>query len=153
MDAWFGGDVIDRFSLFGPSHIAMIALYLILLGAIIFSHRKIAANDTLKHMFRWSLAGLLIISVTSYHIWMVVNDSWRLGHSLPLHICSLSGILAIFALITNNKKLIMITFFLGFIPAGLTVITPEVAHGFPHYRFWQFFFWFYFLYMNNWCVI
>ena len=139
MDFWFSGDVQSRFSLFSSSHMAMIVLYLVLLAAILLNYKKIAANQQLKNRIRWSFAGILIISVVSYHTWMIVNDTWRLGHSLPLHITSLSGILAIFSLITLNKKLIKMTFFIGFVSTGLAVITPDLAHDFPHYRYWQFF--------------
>jgi hypothetical integral membrane protein (TIGR02206 family) len=70
---------------------------------------------------------------------MVVNDMWHPSHSLPLQICSIAVILAIIALVTLNKNVIIITFFVGFIPAGLTIITPELTFDFPHYRFWHFF--------------
>jgi len=139
VENWFGGFAHDRFTLFSTSHIVMIILYFIVLVTLLYSYKTFPAKPYLSSAFRWTLAGVLFISETTYQIWMIVNDNWRLAYSLPLHICSLAGILAIIALITRNKKLIIITFFLGFIPAGLTIITPELAFDYPHYRYWQFF--------------
>ncbi|MBR7552598.1 TIGR02206 family membrane protein [Allobacillus sp. GCM10007491] len=139
MDSFFSGDVPNRFSLFSASHITMIILYLIMIVTLVISYRKLAANQTLTNFLRWLFAGILFISVSSYHMWMASNDTWLLGHSLPLHITSLSGFLAIYALISFNKRLIRVTFFIGFLSTGLAVMTPDLAYDFPHYRYWQFF--------------
>src|SRR5690625_1249709 len=139
MENWFGGIVQERFILFSTSHIVMILLYFLVLTVLLFNHKKITANPHFSSMFRWLLAGFLLLSEATYQIWMAVNGMWRIEYSLPLHICSLSGILAVIALVSRNKNVIIITFFLGFIPAALTIITPELGFDYPHYRYWQFF--------------
>lgn len=139
MENWFGGTVDEGFTLFSTSHIFMIILYLVLLIALLYSYKKITAKPYLGSTFRWSLAGFLLFLEITYQTWMIVNDMWRPSHSLPLQICSLAFILAIIALVTLNKNVIIFTFFIGFIPAGLTIITPELNFDFPHYRFWHFF--------------
>jgi hypothetical integral membrane protein (TIGR02206 family) len=139
MENWFDGTAHDRFTFFGTSHIVMIILYFLVLIALLYSYKKILAEPFLLSAVRWSLAGFLLLLETTYQIWMAVNDMWHPSHSLPLQICSMAVILAIIALVTLNKNMIIITFFVGFIPAGLTIITPELTFDYPHYRFWHFF--------------
>jgi len=139
MEEWFGGSAHDGFTFFSTSHIVMIIFYFIILIALLYIYKKILARPFLLNTIRWSLAGFLLLLEITYQIWMVVNDMWHPSHSLPLQICSIAVILAIIALATLNKNMIIITFFVGFIPAGLTIITPELTFDFPHYRFWDFF--------------
>jgi len=139
MENWFGSIINDRFTLFSTSHTLMIILYFIVLMVLFFHYKKVTASSRFSNILRWTLAVFLLLSETTYQIWMAVNDIWRLEYSMPLHICSLAGMLAIIALTTRNKHIIIFTYFLGFLPAGLTIITPELAFDYPHYRYWQFF--------------
>lgn len=139
MERWFGGTAEDQFVFFSTSHIFMIILYVVALTALLYSFKKFAVKPYLLNIFRWSFAAFLILSEITYQVWMAVNDMWHPGHSLPLQICTLAGIMAIIGLITRNKSIMIFTFFIGFIPAGLTIITPELSFDYPHFRYWQFF--------------
>ncbi|MFA1821120.1 TIGR02206 family membrane protein [Virgibacillus oceani] len=139
MENWFGGTAHEGFTLFSTGHIFMIILYFVVLIALLYSYKKATANPSFRRTLRWSFAGFLLFLEITYQTWMVANDMWHPSHSLPLQICSLAFILAAIALVTLNKSMIVLTFFLGFIPAGLTIITPELNFDFPHYRYWHFF--------------
>ncbi|WP_316317396.1 TMEM164-related integral membrane acyltransferase, partial [Clavibacter michiganensis] len=81
----------------------------------------------------------LVSSELSYQTWGILNGSWNPREFLPFQLCSIAGILTMLALLTKNKKIIQVILFIGIVPSFLAVVTPELHHGFPHFRFWQFF--------------
>jgi hypothetical integral membrane protein (TIGR02206 family) len=67
---------------------------------------------------------------------------WTLAESLPLHLCGLAMIITSYILFKESKKVFVNTFFILMIGATMAVLTPAVENdlGFPHYRYFQFFF-------------
>ncbi|MBP1950965.1 YwaF family protein [Virgibacillus litoralis] len=127
------------FITFGTSHIIMLLIYFIGIVIFILFLKKILTDTSLYNIVRWSLFGLLILSEVSYQTWTAVNGIWSLREHTPLHLCGIAGITGAIALVTHNRKLIQVTFFIGLIPALLALITPELPYDVPHYRFWKFF--------------
>ena len=74
-----------------------------------------------------------------YHIWLVANQLWDASHALPLQLCSVSLILCILLLLTNNKVIFEIVYFIGIAGAIQAILTPELFYNFPHFRFFHFF--------------
>lgn len=136
---WFVGLDGKPFIAFGPSHIIMLAIYLLGLVLFFISLNKIRGNSTIYNILRWLLFGTLVMSELTYHIWAAVNSVWSLKEHIPLHLCGITGITGAIALFTHNEKLIRITFFFGLVPAFLAVVTPELPYDFPHFRYWKFF--------------
>ncbi|WP_164670727.1 TIGR02206 family membrane protein [Virgibacillus doumboii] len=127
------------FVAFGPSHITVLVIYFTGIVLFTIAFRKIMDNTYLYNTIRWILFILLLISEVSYQTWTAITGIWSLSEHMPLHLCGIAGITGMIALITYNKKLIQITFFIGLIPAFLALVTPELPYDFPHYRFWKFF--------------
>ncbi|MEC5425813.1 TIGR02206 family membrane protein [Virgibacillus sp. C22-A2] len=139
MEEWFGKISNEHFIPFSFSHIAMILIYIVALVILLITYKKYAESDLLLNVFRWSIIVTLTLSELSYQTWSVVNGSWSAGESLPLHLCSIAGIIVIIGLATYNKKIITISFFIGFLPALLAIVTPELTYNYTHFRFWHFF--------------
>ncbi|MRG86262.1 YwaF family protein [Salinibacillus xinjiangensis] len=139
MENWFGNIMTEPFQAFSISHIIMLGLYI--LGIILFISffQQIKNHKGINEVLRWSLFTLLLLSEISYQTWAVVNGVWNTVEHLPLHLCGIASILGMLALMTKNQKLVQITFFIGIIPAMLALVTPELPHAFPHYRFMKFF--------------
>lgn len=65
---------------------------------------------------------------------------WSLQESLPLHLCPLTGYLAVLMLLTRNYYLYEFVYFMGIAAPGLSLLTPDIdRYGFPHYKFFLFF--------------
>lgn len=137
MKDWFGTLDGEPFTAFGPSHITMIFIYFIVMLTLIFTYKKI--NKNWYHALRWVSFSILILAELCYQAWAATNGIWSTREQLPLHLCSIASIVGAIALATQHKKLITITFFIGFIPPFLALITPELPYDFPNFRFFIFF--------------
>ncbi|WP_212920950.1 YwaF family protein [Ornithinibacillus bavariensis] len=139
MKAWFGEQSTSPFDLFSIHHLYMIIIFITGIFLLVIYSSRIKANPVLLKTIRWGLFSILVISELSYQSWGLFNKFWNPSEFLPLQLCSIAGILTMIALLTKNNKLIQMVLFIGIVPSFLAVITPELFHGFPHFRFWQFF--------------
>lgn len=62
------------------------------------------------------------------------------AYSLPLELCSISGIFCAVMLLTKNRFLFEVFYFLAVGGSLQAMLTPNLDYGFPHYRYIQFFF-------------
>ncbi|MGR9048431.1 YwaF family protein [Halobacillus faecis] len=139
MEAWFSEQIDQTFTTFGSSHTWMLFIYLVVSLGILGMHRTLRNSSVLHNMVRFILLFLLILSEISYQTWTIMHGLWMEGSHLPLHLCGVASLLGVVALLTYNPKLIKITFFIGIMPAAIALITPDIPHGYEHFRFWKFF--------------
>lgn len=137
MKEWFLTLSGEPFISFGTSHIIMLVIYFILVFLILYFHRIIKDNKPIFQILRWFLFILLIGSEITYQLWTATHGIWK--ENLPFHLCGIASLTGAFALLTLNRKLIAITFFIGLIPAFAALITPELPYDFPNFRFFKFF--------------
>lgn len=64
----------------------------------------------------------------------------RLDNIIPLHLCSITAVLAGFALMTRSPLLCELTFYWGLAGTLQALITPAVERDFPHPIAFQFFY-------------
>jgi hypothetical integral membrane protein (TIGR02206 family) len=123
------------FVLFGSWHIlALLVIFLINLAILGF--RK-ASERTLRTV-RWSMAIVICLDDVSWQVWNAFWGHWSFQIMLPLHLCSLMTILALFMLIFKNYRLYEFVYFLGICGAFQALMTPPLGiYGFPHFRFFQ----------------
>ncbi|WP_106495432.1 YwaF family protein [Lentibacillus sp. Marseille-P4043] len=139
MRGWFVSIEGDPFIAFGSSHLFMLLIYLIGLLFLLTGYNVLQKNSVLFNMIRWILFSLLVLSELAYQTWTIANGVWSVNEHLPLHLCGIASIIAAIALINYNRRLIITAYFIGFIPALLALITPELPYDFPHFRYWKFF--------------
>jgi hypothetical integral membrane protein (TIGR02206 family) len=92
-----------------------------------------------KTIIKWTLFSILLVCVISLQLVLVLMGEWEVGN-LPLQICSISTFLALFLFLKSNQKVFNLLYFIGFIPPILSMISPDLAHQFPHFRFLRYFF-------------
>ncbi|SEH46448.1 conserved hypothetical integral membrane protein TIGR02206 [Halobacillus karajensis] len=139
METWFSEYIEQSFITFGTSHTMMLVLYCIVSIGILWMHRQWKNQKFLQNLVRFILLFLLIGSEISYQIWTLIHGLWMEGSHLPLHLCGVASLLGCISLLTYHSKLIKITFFIGILPAAIALITPDLSHGYQHFRFWKFF--------------
>ncbi|QGS67861.1 hypothetical protein CV093_01195 [Oceanobacillus sp. 143] len=113
-------------------------IYAIGLILFFFMRKQDGMDSRAYNIIRWSLFSVLVLSEVSYQIWTATNGIWSLSEYIPLHLCGIASIIGAIALASLNQRLIVISFFIGFIPAFLAIITPELPYDFPQFRFLQF---------------
>jgi hypothetical integral membrane protein (TIGR02206 family) len=129
----------NPFQLFGLDHLLANLLILLVIVAIAYVLR---ADQTGQQRERicWLLAGFLIANQLAWDAWQYFNGLWSLAYSLPLQICTLSGVLCAIMVATRSYRLYELLYFWGIAGAGNGLITPDLLmYGFPHFRFWLFF--------------
>lgn len=139
MGEWFSSKSINSFELFGIEHLFMISIYQLGILILLIYSRRIQDHSKIAHSLRWGFFLLLVTSEVSYQVWGIVNQNWNSPEFVPFQLCSMAGIITMIALLTKNTRLIQLILFISIVPSFLAVLTPELHHGFPQFRFWQFF--------------
>ncbi|MFD2922849.1 TIGR02206 family membrane protein [Halobacillus naozhouensis] len=139
MQKWFGPWINQPFQLFGTAHLIMLIVFSAGMAALYLFSANLRKGTRSHHVVRWGLFFLLITSEISYQVWTLSNGLFSPAEHLPLHLCGIASLIAMAGLLTYQKKLIQINYFIGIIPALLALITPDIPHGYEHYRFWKFF--------------
>ncbi len=136
MEQYFSYDYHgEPFILFGPAHLTALLL-LLLLNIGLFRFKR--ASEKIRKRLRLTLAVVLLIDESLWHIWNVYYGAWSIQTMLPLHLCSLLIWLSPIMLITRNYTLYEFVYFLGIGGAFQYLITPDLGiYGFPHARFFQ----------------
>jgi hypothetical integral membrane protein (TIGR02206 family) len=88
---------------------------------------------------RWTLAALLLASVTAYLT--LAASSGEIGplDFLPLHLCDLAIFVAVFALLTRSPLACEILFYWALAGTTLAILTPDVSGAFPDWRWVAYF--------------
>ncbi|MFJ7935956.1 TIGR02206 family membrane protein [Sporosarcina sp. NPDC096371] len=124
------------FIMFSPAHIMAIGVLALLIFLLFILRKKGSMEHKYERLFALSL---LVIEVL-YHVWMITTGRWGLNDSLPLELCSISLLVTIVLLWTGNKHLVDFVFFAGIGGAIQAMATPVLDVGFPHFRYFHFFY-------------
>ena len=125
------------FRLFGPDHLAALALTLLVGAALIGLVRRDPLGRVARAV-RFVLAGLLLAAITAYLLNEGVQRQLSVLDLLPLHLCDLLIFVAAYALLTLRAGPCELLYFWS---GGtlLAMVTPNLAAGFPHPYFFVFF--------------
>ena len=136
---WFGRSSKSfDFAMFSGSHFVVLAIFLVMAVLIFLNRGKFQGEKWRKAEIGVAIS-LIVIEIT-YHIWMIVNHSWTLKHSIPLELCNISLILCVLLLLTRKKIIFEILFFTAVLGATQAIFTPALNYDFPHFRFFHFFY-------------
>ncbi|WP_260858105.1 TIGR02206 family membrane protein [Bacillus sp. FJAT-22090] len=128
------------FEMFSFAHLLAIVT-LFLLALLLFFIKKMNLMQFEKVRPLEVLFGIsLLVMDIFYHVWMIQAGRWDWSSSLPLELCSISLVMAIILLWTRNKHVYDFVFFAGIGGALQAVATPVLDIGFPHFRYFHFFY-------------
>ncbi|RED61760.1 TIGR02206 family membrane protein [Cohnella lupini] len=108
----------------------------ILLGIVVF-RGKLREKRT-NRVARYALVAILVGCELSLQAWYGLTDNWGL-QSLPFQLCSIMMWLSALLLLTRNRHLYEMTFFLGIMGALQALITPNLDASYPEFRYFHFF--------------
>ncbi|WP_163100104.1 TIGR02206 family membrane protein [Peribacillus alkalitolerans] len=123
------------FEMFSMTHILTFIIFLTACFFFVYYRKKLKPYQSI---IKWTLFSILLACEITHQIWVILNGVWEVN-DLPLQLCSLSTFLALFLFLKNSNKVFNLLFFIGLIPAILSMVTPEIAYQFPHYRFIKYF--------------
>jgi hypothetical integral membrane protein (TIGR02206 family) len=149
----------DRpFVLFGPAHLVVLvltaakAVFLAWLGRRIrrnAARRAPLASEVcqcdpesepraLRLMRRAFAIGMFVLLVPMQLV-TLLPEHFLIGRSLPLQICDIAWMLAIYALWTKSRWAFALVYYWGLTATVLAMITPDLQHGFPSFYFLLFY--------------
>ena len=80
-----------------------------------------------KIIFAKTISVLTLIITISNHIIDVNNGNWDIYENLPLHLCSISNLIACFVLfVPKNQKLFEFLFYCGFWGGLMAILTAQI---------------------------
>jgi hypothetical integral membrane protein (TIGR02206 family) len=123
----------ERFILFSAPHLAGLAAAAVSVVLLVLFRAPLRTGK-----FRFFLAGLLVASEIALYTWYTITDQWG-WFALPFQLCTISVWLSAAVLITRNRKLYEVTFFLGILGAMQALLTPYLVEGYPNFRYFHFF--------------
>ncbi len=130
----------SRFIMFSDIHLTVIILLFGLCSLLFMIRKRIRVSSKKQRLAERIFAISLLVIDIFYHVWLVKVDRWNLSNSLPLELCSLSLLLTIVLLWTGNRKIYPFVFYAGIGGALQAVATPVLDMGYPHFRFFHFFY-------------
>jgi len=130
----------SQFVMFSTEHMIAILILFFCIG-LLYGLKNILVNRQEKlRLVERLFAGSLLTMEIFYHVWMITADRWRLMDSLPLELCSIGLLVTIALLWTGNRNLYFFVFFAGIGGAIQAIGTPVLDVGFPHFRYFHFFY-------------
>ncbi len=125
-----------EFILFSPPHLAALAVILVINLLVIFFGKRLSARN--RQIARYTLAGILVVNETAWHVWNIVNGQWTIQTMLPLHLCSALVWAGAYMLVTRSYTIYEYCYFMGIAGAFQALLTPDAGiYGFPHFRAFQ----------------
>jgi len=126
----------EPFQLFGTAHLVALGVVL-LINVLVILIRKNPSTQ-LRLTIRYTLAAILVLNETAWHLWNYFTGQWTLQTMLPFHLCSVLVWLSAYMLITKSYAIYEFAYFLGIAGAMQALLTPDAGiYGFPHFRFFQ----------------
>ena len=123
------------FGFLDTAHLSALAL-IVLLNIYLLRFRK--ADESVRRKVRITLAVIMLLDETAWHLWNVYHGTWNVQEHLPLHACSVLIWLAGIMLIQKNYRIYEFAYFMGIGGALQALLTPNIGiYGFPHFRFFQ----------------
>lgn len=125
----------DPFVFLGAAHIVALVV-LVAFNVFLLTYCK--KDESARRKLRWTLAIILWMDESLWHIWNIVHGTWTVQEHLPLHACSILIWLAGYMLIKKDARIYPFAYFMGISGALQALFTPDIGiYGFPHFRFFQ----------------
>jgi hypothetical integral membrane protein (TIGR02206 family) len=127
-----------RFESFSAEHLVMVALFLVGAVAVVLGGRRLRGTERSRRVSRVYAVLVPCVTVPS-QLFQLTPTDFDLGTSLPLQLCDVAWVAAVWALWTHGRVPSALTYFWGLTLTVQGIATPSLAQAFPHPRF--FFFW------------
>lgn len=124
------------FVLFGPAHLAALALAVL---APLLLAAAARARPRLDPLIRYALAALLAGGWLAWYALFAARGWLTLANELPLNLCDWAAVALIVALLTRNQAAYVLAYFWGLGGTVQGLATPDIARGFPDPQFIFFF--------------
>ncbi len=127
----------DRFATFGGEHLLLVGLFLVGAVAVVLVGRRQRGTPAARRFSRVYAVAIPCVTVPSQAFQLTPGD-FDLATSLPLQLCDLAWVAAVWALWTHDRVPVALTYFWGLTLTVQGIITPSLGQAFPHPRYLAF---------------
>lgn len=128
---------MTQFRIFGPQHAAVLLILLILGIVVAWAGRRMRGPARVR--LGWTLGFLLLGYALALYYQEATMGGLHASYSLPMQLCDWVLIACLVTLFRPNALASEIAYFWGLGGTLQAVLTPDVAQGFPSWRFIEFF--------------
>ncbi len=126
------------FILFGPAHLATLAL-IVVLSVVLILIARLAKSEKADRYISITLAIILLLNKAAEYATIYVTGEFDFPNALPMHMCDWSAIAVIIALLWRRQLPYELAYFWGLGGTLQATITPALGIDFPDIRFITFF--------------
>jgi hypothetical integral membrane protein (TIGR02206 family) len=126
----------DKFVLFGPQHLVVIALTFAIPAL---QAGLVRARPRADAAIRYVFAALLIGTWIGWYALFIARDWLGAGNELPMNLCDWATVALIVTLIRPNQKAYELAYFWALAGTMQGLVTPDVNFSFPEPQFVVFF--------------
>ena len=127
--------VTDRFQAFSAEHFGLLAFFLLVCVALVVAGRRRRGDDT---VFRRGFAIVLACVVVPIQVVQLRPWDFDLQSSLPINLCDLAWLCAVYALWTRRPWAVALTYYWGLTLTIQGILTPSLGQQFPDPRYFGF---------------
>ena len=120
----------SRFAAYGTSHQAALALLVVGVVVILWFGRRHRGTERALRLGRMLAVAVLAVTVPLQVLYFTPRY-WDLEKTLPLQLCDLASMVAVYALWTRRPWAAALTYFWGLTLTSQAIITPDLAADFP----------------------
>lgn len=118
---------IGRMPQYGPEHLSILVLTIVVSIAVILVGRRIRGTDIEDRLLR--IGGWIMLTVTiAWTVWGMLPGNWNIDQSLPFHYSDALRLITAVALITRAGWAIAICYFWGLTLNLQSIITPDLNY-------------------------
>ncbi len=128
------------FQLLGTPHLVAIAATLAVPAALSLAVRRLDSERATR-IACVVFAAAMLVNQAAYWVYRYATEGADVfvREHLPLHMCGMTVLLSAATLLWRRRLTYELLYFWGLAGASNAVVTPELAEGFPHYVFVQYF--------------
>ncbi len=128
-----------QFEAFGRSHGVVVVLLAVVVGALVIVGRRYRGTPLERRLSR-GLAVVFAVFLIPVEAYYLLPWQWGIKYSLPLQLCDLAAVAAIWALWSCSPTAFALTYFWGLTLTSQAFISPELTGpDFPSLEFISFF--------------
>ena len=120
----------DRFTAYGTSHQVALAVLLAGIVVIVVFGRRHRGTPLAARLGRVFAVAVLAVTVPLQVLYFTPGY-WDLQKTLPLQLCDLASMVAVYALWTRRRWAAAVTYFWGLTLTSQAMLTPDLAADFP----------------------
>lgn len=124
------------FESFSPTHLVTLAVFIILLTALIVAGKKF--NDHQNLILGRALSVFMSVSVSIWAVLHLIYDRFNIAVDLPLSLCNLFAFLAPLLFWNPNHRRFEVIYFMVMCGTFQAILTPDLYVGFPGYGFFKY---------------